>query len=244
MAKSPRWIPPPKLTCQSCKTAKIAEWCALPSGDLHLIDVEKVTRRYAAGETVYHQGDACIGIHCMESGLVALRVSDADGNSKMLRTVDAGQTLGSSDYFAGKGYRATATCMKDAVICHVPGAAVRKTMQKSPALGLAFLAHGAEELERANTAALQQALYPVRTRLAQLLLDFKDKHGTSSADGAIEMELPVTWQDAADLIGARPETISRSVQALVRDRIIVTSGRKVVIADLDLLLDEIEVRTE
>ncbi|HEX7928237.1 MAG TPA: Crp/Fnr family transcriptional regulator [bacterium] len=244
MAKASRWTPPPKLTCTGCKTAQSAEWCALDPAGLERINTAKATRRYAAGESIYLQGDPCQGVFCIESGLVAVRVSDPDGNSKMLRTVDAGETLGTADFFAGRGYRASAHSVKEAIVCHVPGDVLRSALLAHPALSLEFLAHGAQDLERANTAALQRAIYPVRMRLARLIVEFKDKHGTSSDDGAIALELPVSWQEAADLLDARPETVSRSVQAMVHDGVFITTGRKVVIPDLDRLLDELEAPPE
>jgi CRP-like cAMP-binding protein len=240
MAKAPHWTPTPKLTCLHCKTAKSAEWCALAENGLQLIDNAKVTCHYQVGEFIYRQGEVCTGIYCIESGVVGIRVSDADGNSKMVYTVESGQTLGYGDYFGTKRYGASAHCLQEATICQVPAEALRQAMHHNSALGLAFLSHGAEDLQRAHASSAQQALYSVRTRLSHLLLGFKDAHGTSDADGSIVIALPFTWHEAAELIGARPETVSRSLQALSKDKVLHTEGRRVIIPDLDLLLDEIE----
>jgi CRP-like cAMP-binding protein len=90
---------------------------------------------------------------------------------------------------------------------------------------------------------MNQALYPVRTQVAHLLLNLKDNYGSVGDDGEIELSLPMTWQDVSELIGARPETVSRAVHVLIDDGVIESVGRKVVIRDLDKLLDEIEIST-
>jgi CRP/FNR family transcriptional regulator len=228
------------LSCVGCKTCETAEWSVLDSAQLLVVNSAKVTRRYRPGESIYEQGSPCQGLHCIEAGTVAIRQSDADGNSKMLRAVIAGQTLGYADYFAGKTYRASAHCLTAATVCHIPDEALQRAIAASPALGLAFLSHCAEDLQTADLTGMQQALSPVRTRVARMLLRFKDLHGVSDDEGGITVSLPMTWGEAAELVGARAETVSRAVHALEEDDVIRIQGRKVFIQDLDLLLDEVE----
>jgi CRP-like cAMP-binding protein len=236
---SPR-VPRPPLSCVGCKTCATVEWSVLDRAQLQIVNSAKITRRYAAGEAVYDQGSPCLGLHCIETGTLAIRQTDAEGNSKMLRAVAAGQTLGYADYFAGKTYRASAYCLTPATVCHIPDEALQQAIVASPALGLAFLSHCAEDLQSADLMGMQQALSPVRTRVARMLLRFKDLHGVSDDDGGITVSLPMTWQEAAELVGARAETVSRAVHALEQDDVIRIQGRKVFIQDLDLLLDEVE----
>jgi CRP-like cAMP-binding protein len=50
----------------------------------------------------------------------------------------------------------------------------------------------------------------------------------------------MTRQDIAAMLGARPETIYRTIQQLESDNVVTFSGHDVIIPDLDVLLDEIE----
>jgi CRP/FNR family transcriptional regulator len=68
----------------------------------------------------------------------------------------------------------------------------------------------------------------------------KERFGTAGDDGSIVMELPLARQDIAALLGARPETVTRTLHALEVDGVARFSGRTAVIPDLDLLLDEVE----
>jgi CRP-like cAMP-binding protein len=212
----------------------------LAEDQLQVIDQAKNTRRFRAGESIYNQGEACEGIFCIEAGNVAIRLNDESGSSKIVRMAGAGQTLGYADFFAGKGYRTSAYCLAPTTVCHIAAGPLREVLGHNPALGLAFLAHSAEDLQHADAMSAQQALYTVRMRLAHMVLSFKDVHGAADDEGQIAVTLPMSWQEAAELIGARPETVSRASQALEQDKILSVNGRIILIRDLDLLLDELE----
>ncbi|MCB1153632.1 winged helix-turn-helix domain-containing protein, partial [bacterium] len=59
-------------------------------------------------------------------------------------------------------------------------------------------------------------------------------------DGNILIELPMSRQDIADMVGARPETIARTIRSLQDDGVATFKGREVMVPDLDALLDELE----
>ncbi len=243
MVRQTHWAPPSRLSCLTCNHLGQSEWCVLAKDQLEEIDRVKTVRTYKEGEAIYTQGEACLGIHCVESGTVAMRLTDVQGNSKILRLAQAGQTVGYADFFAGKGYRSTAYCLRPTTVCHIPSQDLRDMLNRCPTLGLAFLAHGAEDLLHSDTTSMQQVTSTVRMRVSQLLLSLKDSHGISESDGAIALNLPMTWQEAAELIGARPETVSRAVQGLIADHVIQVAGHTVKIGDLDNLLDELEPQT-
>lgn len=228
------------ISCFTCQNRNRTEWCVLAREDLELIDRAKTTRAYQPGQIIYSQGDSTKGIYCIESGTVAVRKMDADGGSKILRLAHAGQTLGYADFFGGKGYNGSAEALDDCTVCLVDADALRGLLDNNPSLGLKFLTRVSGDLRNADNAGMQQSLYTVRVRLAHLLLTLKDRYGRATEDGTITITLPMTRQDIAALLGARPETIYRTIQHMETDGVVSFEGHDVVIPDLDGLLDEIE----
>lgn len=228
------------LSCFTCQSRERSEWCALKDDDLALLDRSKLTVNYRQGENVYMQGNACHGVYCIEAGTVAIRRVDAQGNSILLRLAHPGQTVGYRDFFGGQGHTASAEALTPSRVCHVEGQSLRRMLDHNPALGLNFLSHLAEDLDHAEESILQNSALPVRTRLAHLLLTMKDRFAGVTDDGTIVISLPLARQDLAALLGTRPETIARTISALEADEVARFSGRNVHIADLDLLLNEIE----
>lgn len=234
-----RRSPPRQLDCNMCDTRRQAEWCVLNEPEVALLNEQKVTLNFRQGDVIYHQGNPCTGIYSIESGTVGIRRTDDRGHAILLRLAHAGDTIGSSDYFGGVGYTASAETLADATICFIEGATVRALMETNGSLGLQFLVHVARHLNFAREYILQQAYLPVRTRLLHLLLELREHHAALDDQGAITISAPLTRQDMADLLGTRPETIARTFQALERDGILSYMGRTVIIPDLDVLLNEI-----
>ena len=72
----------------------------------------------------------------------------------------------------------------------------------------------AKDLEATEEALLHASALPVRARLAHLLLVLKDRYGTVDDTGELQIQLPLSRQDMAAMIGTRAETIARAVRSL------------------------------
>jgi len=230
----------PAQTCFACQTRPCSEWAALTREEIGLLNDARTCNRYGSGQIIFYQGNACLGVYCIMEGMVALRKNDAGGNSVIVRLADAGQTLGYRAFFAGSRYEATAEAATDCVICFIDHAAVRRLLDQNPAIGERFLTRLARDLEDAEHARLDLQASSVRARLAHLLLVLKDRHGRADHGGSVVIDLPLSRQDVAAMIGARPETVSRAIKGLAEDGVARFAGREVVVPDLDRLLDELE----
>lgn len=236
----PRASPPRGANCFSCPTRETSEWCALPDEDLRLVNQAKVTNVYEPGQVIYYQGNPCLGIHCLETGLVALRKSDGKGNKLIARLFHGGETMGYLAYFAGTGYTGTAEALAPTRVCFIERSTIRTLLERNPLLGHRFLARISANLQDAEAARLTAAGLPLRAQLAHLLLVFKDRFGSVGEDGALRIALPLARRDLAAMLGARPESLSRALRQLENDGVARFEGRAVVIPDLDALIDELE----
>lgn len=229
-----------QIICVTCKSRSKSDWCVLSDQEIVLMDRAKRVNAHRKGDLLYTQGEPCHSVFCVDSGMVALRKSDAEGNSILVRLVHAGQTLGYRELFLDKVYTNTAEVLRPSIICEIPARAVRELMDHNPKLGYQFLNHCAADQESIEESLLHQITLPVRSRLIHLLLTLKDRYGHQLDDGSLELSLPMTRQDIAALVGTRPETIARTIGELASDHVMNFSGRTVMIPNLQSLLDEIE----
>jgi len=237
-----RFAPIARLAnCFHCDARGSAEWCPLETDDLRVLNQAKVASHYQPGQAVFYQGNPCLGVFCIESGTVAVRKTDPHGNSVIVRLAHGGETLGYRAFFAGVPYRAGADALTAARICFVEKSTVRTLLDHQPAVAQAFLRHMARDLEDAEEARLKAASLSARAQLAGLLLVLKQRFGTMTRDGTLIIELPLSRQDLAAVIGARPETIARAVRSLEQSNVAQFKGRSVVIPDLDALMDEADL---
>ena len=212
----------------------------LNPNEIDLLDRNKSIRTFKKGKPLFFQGDSCTGVYCVLEGTVAIRKTDVEGNSLLVSMVHPGQTIGHRAYFAGTEFKATAEALSDVTACFVENKVLRNLLDGQPQLGLKFLSHLATDLESAQEAILKQGTLPVRTRLSHLLLTMKDRYGKMNGSGFLEITLPVNRQEMASLLATRPETLARTFHAMAEDQVLKVSGRKVVVPDLDNLLDEVE----
>lgn len=229
--------------CFTCQARPRTEWCALSENDLKIINDSRLERDYGPGAVLYHQGDPCTGVFCIQSGLVGLRKVGADGNSVLVRLVQAGDTIGYRSFLAGEEHKLSAEVLKPSHVCFIERAQARRMLDTKPELGLRFLKRMADDLDAAEDKFLQSTSFDIRARLAHLLLVLKDRFTSEEKDGGLMLELPLSRQDMAAMIGVRPETMSRAIRKFEDDGIAYFSGRTVQVPDVSVLFDEIDAET-
>lgn len=227
--------------CFTCQTRGQTEWCVLTDEELKLVNHGKSCREYLPGETVFHEGDSCAGLHCIESGLIGIRKMNAGGSEVLLRLCHPGDTMGYRSYLAGDDHNNSAEALEPTVLCFIDGATVRDLLKMNPSLGLRFLRHAAQDLNAAEEKILQSSTLPVRARFAHLLLVLKDRYGVTGDNGEMNLELPLSRQDMAAMIGIRPESMSRTIRSFEKNNVAHFSGRRVFVPDLEGLLDQLEI---
>ncbi len=223
--------------CGTCKIRKSTEFCLLATHELSTVNREKIVRQFGAGEPIYHEGDPCDGIYIVLSGLVGVRKVDPWGNSVLLRMVPPGQTLGYRSMLAGSVHRNGAEALRGTRACFMFGSTVRTLIAKNHDLCLRFLQRAANDLAEAEERVLRTSTLTVRARFAHLLLMFKDAHSRVAADGSLTLNLPLSRQDMAAMIGVRPESMSRVIRNLEIEGIAQFHGRRVRVAAPDSLID-------
>ena len=179
----------------------------------------------------------------METGMVGVRKTDADGNSVLLYLVTPGDTLGYRALLAGEDYQASAEALEPTRICVIDSPTVRSLLEHNPALGLRYLKRVSRSLGSAEEKILHNATLSVRARFAHLLMVLLDKYGHKNSEGPTEFELPLSRHDLAAMIGTTPESMSRTIKKMESDGVAKFAGRTVHIPVLESLIMEFEPET-
>lgn len=206
-----------------------------------MLSAAKIANEYSPGQMIFYEGNPCLGIYCIQAGTVILRKTDRAGNTVILRMVQAGETLGYRAYFSGSPYSASAEVLSEARVCFIDQKTVDRLLNRNPRIGQRFLSHIARELGTAEHEKFQLATLSVRPRLAQLLLTLKERYASVDDEGNLIWDLPYSRRELAEHLGARPETVARTIKKLETDSVAEFHGRTVRVRDLDLLLDEVEL---
>ena len=198
------------------------------------------TESVASGATLFSQGERVKGIACLIEGTVAIHRSHGKEHSTLLRLLDSGSTLGLDGVFGSGIHSNSAVTLTECSVCWIAPEALCDLMAKSPAVIRKVLGRLAFDLQASDEARVNVVHLQVRARLAALLLALRDRHGTVDDFGNLVIRLPLSRRDMASAIGTRPESLSRAIRALENDRVASFHGKRVVVQDLDDLLDEVE----
>lgn len=220
-------------TCATCPIHDMSCWRLLDREDRAFLNEYRVDSVFAPGQVVFHESHPCHGLHCVASGLLALRKSDSYGNSVILRLVHTGETLGYPAHFGGMEYTASAEALRESRVCFFPGRAVAEIIKRNPAMQQEFLRLLALELRGYGEARLRFATLPLHSRLFEILLDLLSSCGRISDDSKqAELQLPISRRDLAAMLGVRPETVARALRQISENGMARFDGRKVLIPDL------------
>lgn len=229
-----------QLQCCECLQSGCSEWDALTPHEQAILDDAKVRQRYAKKEIIFRQSDPCQGVYCVQSGLVGVRKTDADGESVLVRLAFPGDTLGYRPCLAEEPHRGTGEVLEETTVCFIDSSVVRHIISQNTALSLRFLKIMARSMGEAEEKYFENVTLDIRSRFCHLLVVLMDHYGKTNGSAEISFDMPLSRQDLAAVIGARPESMSRVVKDLNDDGIVLISGRNVRIPEKEKLVERLD----
>lgn len=191
------------------------------------------TRHFSKGEVVFQAGQDPGLLFVVARGLVKVTRISASGREQVVRLLGPGDFYGELSLFLPQTLAATGMALQDARVCLLGRSHVRELLHRSPEASFKMLSALALRIMELETLAEQLAVHPVENRVAALLLklavargDVGDvaapvSHGTGTA-----VDLPLTQEEMAKLLGTSQETLSRKLHALEDAGLIRLEGRR------------------
>jgi len=226
-------------SCIDCPSRDSAEWKVLGECELASIDRSKRVATYEPGETLFSQGDPGNGVYCIKSGLIGLRRVDVNGNSVLLRLSTAGSTVGYRTFLTKQAHANSAEVLTTSVACYIARPQIETLLKSNPLLGERFLQHFTDDAIQIENDYVRSMTMGMKSRFMHLMLVFYQRFGYEDNDGTAIVELPVKRSELAELVGVRPESISRLIDKLETDKIMRFKDRKVRIADIADILQQV-----
>jgi len=187
--------------------------------DLSMIVVDQVFRR---GQLIFSEGDEGNGFYVLISGRVKVSKISPEGKEQILHFFGPGEPFGEVAVFAGKNFPANAETLAESRVFFFPRLAFIDLIGKNPALALNMMAVLSSRLRRLTNLVEDLSLKEVPGRLAAYLLLLSEKNKR-----AMKVELEVSKNQLASLLGTIPETLSRILARMTREKLINLDGKKV-----------------
>jgi CRP/FNR family transcriptional regulator, cyclic AMP receptor protein len=193
-------------------------------------------KRWQTGELLVRRGDRADSAIILLSGLVKIHTPTAGGDEVVLGFAGPGDLLGEVIAVRDAARSASATAMEqvDGVVIAVP--TLRSFLKQYPAATLGLLDMALFRLRVADVRRIEFATSASLARVAARLVELAERFGVASADGAIEMTLPISQEELASWSASSLESTARALRMLRDLGLIETSRRRLTVLDLEGLL--------
>ncbi len=183
-------------------------------------------RELEAKEILYAQDEENSGVYCVSKGLIALRVYHTNGRSTFLKLAYPGDVIGIRSFLRNGRHKTQARALLPSKVCTVAYRDAEKIVRANSSVLIRLASECVSEIDRCHDRIIATAHIPNKQRLADILHRLMCEHGKRTGD-RMQMHLPLSRMDLADLIGVQPETMSRLFKKLQDDENLIASGRNI-----------------
>lgn len=212
--------------CGKCSFYGDSIWQPVEGSELCSLTRGFSRKELAPGHVLFKQGDENRGVFCVSAGLIALRSHHIDGTSTLMRLAYPGEIIGFRSFLGQHPHQTEARALLASRICTVTQTTAARVVRHNPETLGRLAGRCIAEIDRNHERIIATATRSNKARLADLLQRLMVAHGTIK-DDMLHMRLPLSRMDLADLIGVKPETMSRLVKRLEQDGLFSFSGREV-----------------
>jgi len=193
-----------------------------------------VTRHFARGATIMHQGEEPGRVLVIERGRAKVTVVTEDGSEVILAFREPGDMLGELSALGGARRVATVRAIEELDALAIAARDFDSYLEAQPRVALVILRVVTERLRDADRSQVEFAAHQTLSRVAGRLVELADRFG-EPCDGGVLITLPISQEELASWSGASREATSKALRDLRELGAVETRRRNITVRDVDLL---------
>jgi len=170
-------------------------------------------------------------LYVIKRGRVRLYRLTPDGKQLTLELLDKGRIVGRMAWLGQQLTDAYAEAIEDALICSFTPRELQRLIDRFPSVGVNIIRYLSGRLAASEREREVMAFRTVEHRLAARLVELSERFGQPTEDG-VAIDVRLTQQELADMIGTSRETLATTVASLRERRVLDMHNQRVVILDL------------
>jgi CRP/FNR family transcriptional regulator, cyclic AMP receptor protein len=210
---------------------KIVIFKDLSSKSLQVIEKRIQSFSLKKGTRIISEDDVARGVYFVRTGAVKLTKQDENGNDIIVCVKQNGDVFAEASLFTKKTakYPATATMLQDGEILFLDKLELEKDLYNDPELAMQMIRYMSDGLREMTAQLRDVALLDVYAKTVKTLERLGEKFNTGRARW--DIEIPLTVQEFATLVGTTRESVSRVFSKLKKEGLIDLKSRKIIILD-------------
>lgn len=186
---------------------------------------------FGPGDVLLSEGAYDRHAYLLMSGFVKVTATLENGQEALLSVRVGGDMIGEMAAVDGAPRSATVTACGQLVARVLQPVKVADLMARRPEVAAALTRSVSDQLRWANRRRLDFGGYPVKVRLARLLVELAEVYGRPEPRGVV-VGCRLTQPEIATLTGAAETTIHKALRELREQGLLETGYRSTVIRDL------------
>lgn len=182
------------------------------------------TMKVRRGQIIIAEGDEATDVYLIQSGKVQVSLVSPHGREIILRDLGLDRMFGETAVVDGLPRSANIVALEDSVLARMRGDKFLELIDGFPGGGLWMAKMLAARVRDLTERAFELATLPVAARVHSELLRLVMEEG-EPGDHVLIRRMP-THEDLAARIGTRREAVTRELNLLASDGIVLQSGRR------------------
>lgn len=200
-----------------------------------LKEINKVVKHrvYSKNEIIFMEGEPAQNIHIINTGRVKIFNTSAEGKEYIIRLLEEGDFFGELILFKEEAISYSARALTEVSVCLINKNDLETLIKDNPEISNELLTALSSRLKQVEEKAYSLALDDARIKTIKLLNNLAQENGEKKDEGTM-IELPLTRDGLASLMGMTQETLSRKLSELETEKKIKLIGRKKILIKEDL----------
>jgi len=193
-----------------------------------------IERDYRKNMIIFMEGEKGEAFYFIKKGKVKISKASQDGREIIISILGEGDAFAEVTLFSKNPYPATAEVIEDSKIGIIRNEELEKLVKENADIALELIKLLNSKLMYAQRKIKNLGLNDTFIRTIQELIKLALKYGNETSKG-LELDLNLSRQQLAGLVGTSRETISRTLSQLKKEKVIDIDRKAIVIVNMDKL---------
>lgn len=193
--------------------------------------------RFRKHDVMFHAGSDNRDVYVLMSGHVKVYALSPVGRAVTLWFCLPGEVFGLAEMARSSPRMVYAEACTDAEVLILPCERLRARLESDAATAMQLVDMLSCRLRQLTDAMLNLIADDVNTRVAKLLLRLHARYGRPQETGGVLLDLPLTHQEMADMIGTTRQSVSSAITNLRQRGLLTTTGHRLCLTDPERLVE-------
>lgn len=212
---------------------KISIFSHLKENELKEIQPYLIKEKFKKKQEIFSEGDSSDWFYILVSGKVKLTKISSEGKEIIVELISPTDFFGGLAVLKGFPYPANAIAMEDSEIIKISKPDMLRILDLFPSIMYEITSNLSMRVKEFHETLRNVALEKVESRIASLLVKLANKLGKEMDDGSIMIDMKLTKQDIAEMVGTTVETSIRTLSRFKKLGLLKERNGKLIISDIN-----------